>query len=103
MAGVNAVIGKAEKLKAKVSKNGSAEDGEVQRYIDAINQALPLMKSANCNDKYYKLVDYDVRGESEDEQLVEKTIPAVANKVLAELEDKFNSAIEEVFKKIKKP
>ena len=57
------------------------------------------MKSSVCNDKYYKLIDYDVRSESEDEQLVEKTIPAVANKVLAELEDKFNAAIEEVFKK----
>lgn len=57
------------------------------------------MKSANCNDRYYKLIDYDVRGESEDEQLVEKKIPAVAKKVLAELEDKFNKAIEEVFEK----
>lgn len=92
-------IADAEKLKAKVSKKDVAEGREVQRYIDAINQALPLMKSANCNDRYYKLIDYDVRGESEDEQLVEKKIPAVAKKVLAELEDKFNKAIEEVFEK----
>ena len=89
----------AEKLKEKVSKKDTVEGREVQRYIDAIKQALPLMKSSVCNDKYYKLIDYDMRSESEDEQLVEKTIPAVANKVLAELEDKFNEAIEEVFKK----
>ena len=62
---IKAGLDDAEQFKAKLEKTDPAQAKDAQRYITAIKEALPLLRSHTCNDKYWKLIDYDVRNESE--------------------------------------
>lgn len=74
---IKAGLSDAEQFKKKIEKKDVAQAKEIQRYVDAINEALPLLKSTRCNDKYWKLIDYDVRTEGENQvnEEIDKDVP----------------------------
>lgn len=49
----------AETFKDMLIKQNSQYVNDVVKYINAIKEALPLMSSRQCNDKYWKLEDHD--------------------------------------------
>ena len=57
----------ADAFQQKLEDEGNTSDAKLARvYINAIREALPLIKSIRCNDKYWKLIDYDMKTEADE-------------------------------------
>ena len=101
---IKAGLSDAEQFKKKIEKKDVAQAKEIQRYVDAINEALPLLKSTRCNDKYWKLIDYDVRTEGENQvnEEIDKDVPKkwidFCNELNAKIETNVKVLIGKYFK-----
>ncbi len=58
-------IADAKRFQEELVKQQSPDVNEAIRCINALEEALPLIRSKNCNDQYWKLVDLDVSNESQ--------------------------------------